>query len=116
MRRRALLGWILPAVITVAIAVYGVGVLTGHWREPTASRGADAAMAYPESTDPEQRKARAELCPLINRPEVLELVERPATVKGVGTSYDLNSGWHQCTVSLPNSGLRLNVSHGRTRI
>jgi hypothetical protein len=116
MRRSPLLGWIIPAVIVLAIAVYGSGVLSGRWPDPTASRGADAAMAYPESTDPRQRKARAELCPLINRPEVLELVERPATVKGVGTSYDLNSDWHQCAVTLPNSTLRLNVWHGRTRL
>ncbi|SRR6266545_1415377 len=115
MRRSSLLGWIIPAVMVAAIAVYAGGVLSGRWRDPTAPRG-DAATAYPESTDPEQRKARAELCPLINRPEVLELVERPSTVKGTSTSYDPNGDWQQCAVTLPNSTLRLNVGHGRTRI
>ncbi|MFU8873125.1 hypothetical protein [Micromonospora sp. SL4-19] len=116
MRRSPLLGWAVPAVIVLAIAVYVGGVVSGRWRDPTAARGADGITAYPESTDSEQRKARAELCPLINRPEVLELVEQPATVKGLGTSYDLHSDWHQCAVTLPNSVLRLNVWHGRTRI
>jgi hypothetical protein len=72
--------------------------------------------AQPESTDPEQRKAQVELCPLINRPEVLELVEQPPTVKGTGTSYILNNDSHECVVTLPNSALRLSVSHGGTRI
>lgn len=73
-------------------------------------------MPYPESSDPEQRKTRAELCPLISRPEILELVDRPAMIKGVGTTYDLHAGWRQCTVTLPIGSLRLNVWHGRTRL
>lgn len=56
------------------------------------------------------------LCTLINRPEVLEIVERPATVRGIATSYDPHGDWQQCTVSMPNRSLRLNVWHGRTRM
>ena len=116
MRRGPLLGWIGPAVIVAVIAVYAGAMVSGRWRDPTGRQAADTAMAYPESTDPQQRKAQAELCPLINRPEVLELVERPATLKGIGTSYDPDGDWRECTVTLPNSSLRLNVWHGRTRI
>jgi hypothetical protein len=114
MRRTPLLGWIIPAVIVLAIALYPGAVVSGRWKDPAA---ADPGMAaYPESTDPEQRKARAELCPLVNRPEVLELVERPATVKGIATTYILGHDSHQCTVTLPNSSLRLDVWLGHTRI
>jgi hypothetical protein len=116
MRRGRLLDWIGPAVIVAIIAVYVGGVVSGRWEDPTGARAAGTAMTYPESSDPEHRKARAELCTLINRPEILELVDRPATVKGVGTSYDPNGDWRQCTVTLPNGSLRLNVWHGRTRL
>jgi hypothetical protein len=116
MRHRKLLGWILPAIIVTAIVVYVGGVLSGRWPDPTAPTGAGAAVPYPESTDPEQRKARAELCPLVNRPEVLELIERPPTVKGVGTSYLRDADVHQCSVTLRNSTLRLAVAHDRLRI
>jgi hypothetical protein len=116
MRRSPLLGWILPAVITVAIAVYAGGVATGRW-DPTASGGAAAGeVPVPESTDPQMRKAQQELCPLINRPEILEIVESPARNKGVGTTYDQGGHWHQCTVSLEHGALRLNVARDGMRI
>ncbi|MET7426228.1 hypothetical protein [Dactylosporangium sp. NPDC005555] len=116
MHRRPLLGWVLPAVITVVIAVYLGGALAGRW-DPTATSGADAnTAAVPESTDPGHRKAQQELCPLISEPEILAIVEQPPTNKGTGTSYDPGGAWHQCTVSLPHSALRLNVSRDGTRI
>jgi hypothetical protein len=116
MRRPPLLGWIIPALIVAAIAVYVGGVVTGRWDPNPAVGSGSHAVPVPESTDPEQRKANAELCPLINRPEVYELVEKPAKVPGTGTSYLRESDWHECTVSLPTSALRLAVAHDRTSI
>ena len=116
MRHRQVLGWILPVLISVAVAVYAGGVVTGRW-DANPAIGDDAKAApFPESTDPEQRKAKKELCPLIERPEVYGLVEQPATFKGSGTSYLRESDWHQCTVTLQSSGLRLAVAHDRTSI
>ncbi|MEV4518290.1 hypothetical protein AB0K00_56210 [Dactylosporangium sp. NPDC049525] len=116
MRRPQLLGWIIPALIIVALAVYVGGVVTGRW-DPNPSIGDSAnAAPFPESTDPEQRKANAELCPLINRPEVYELVEKPVKTTGTGTSYLREGDWHECTVTMPTSALRLAVAHDRTSI
>ena len=116
MRPRKLLGWILPALITVAVAVYVGGVVTGRWDANPSLGGGAKAAPVPESTDPEQRKAQAELCPLIDRPEVYGLVEQPVKRKGTGTSYLRESDWHQCTVMLESGGLRLGVAHDRTDI
>ncbi|GAA3208371.1 hypothetical protein GCM10010532_031600 [Dactylosporangium siamense] len=113
---RRVLGWILPVLITAAVAVYVGGVVTGRWdANPELGSGANAAP-YPESTDPEQRKAQAELCPLIDRPDVYGLVEPAGKSKGTGTSYLRDTDWHQCSVSLPTSVLRLAVGHDRTTI
>lgn len=110
MRRTALLGWIPPLIITVGIVVYVGGAATGRW-DPTGLRSTEApVVANPDSTDPVQRRASAELCPLINRPDILRIVEQPATVKAVGTSYGREDGWLECIVTLPHSSLRLNVA------
>ncbi|MFF5225353.1 hypothetical protein [Dactylosporangium sp. NPDC000521] len=65
MRRSPLLGWILPAVITVAIAVSAGGVLTGRW-DPNPGRADAGVVPKVDSTDPEMRKSQ-ELCPFVDR-------------------------------------------------
>ncbi|AEV85468.1 hypothetical protein ACWT_4446 [Actinoplanes sp. SE50] len=98
------------------VAVYAGGMLLGRWRSPADAHAAGSRQACPESTDPGHRKAETELCPLINRPEILTLVDASGTVKGISTSYDPHGEWYECTVTLPSGSLRLNVWKGRTRL
>ncbi|MEV4138874.1 hypothetical protein AB0J72_42760 [Dactylosporangium sp. NPDC049742] len=114
MRRSALIGWIPPAIITVAIAVYAGGVMTGRW-DPNPTRADAGVVPKVDSTDPEMRKSQ-ELCPFVDRRELLDLLEPGAKVKGIGTTYDPGGDSHQCTVSLQYASLRLNVAHDRLRV
>jgi len=91
------------------LLAFGVYV---YWpRSPSATPY--AAPSYPEPSDPGHKRAFHEVCPLVNRPEVLALLENPPEVHGQGTSYDPEGmDYLSCSVGLVKRSVRLEVGHG----
>jgi hypothetical protein len=110
MRSQRIFGWIGVLVMTGLLA-YGV---YHEWPGRQAPKPAGyTAPTFNEPDDPESKRAFHELCPAINRPEVLRLLEDPAEVHGQGTSHGLDGmSFLMCDVTLQQSSLRLEVGDG----
>jgi hypothetical protein len=109
MWRQRIFGWIGVLVMTGLIGY----LVASRW--PADPKPAVyTAPTFDEPADPGHRRAFHEVCPAINRPEVVALLEQPAEVHGQGTSYGTDPGYLSCHVTLKLASLRVDVGDGLT--
>jgi len=105
MRLQRIFG-ILGVLLMLAMLGYTVYTRVPMWDpQPVAL----SPRPYPEPTDPGHKQAFHEVCPAIDRPEVLALVGGAAPKNGQGTSYTRDS--LLCNVSGHGWAIRLEVGH-----
>ncbi|NUO56541.1 MAG: hypothetical protein HOV71_19750 [Hamadaea sp.] len=108
MRGQKLLGW-LGMLGMSGLLVYAVYT---NWPREQGPRPY-VAPSFAEPSEAGHKRAFHEICPLINRPEVLALVETPPEVHGQGTSFDPDGmSYLSCNVKLPTRAVRLDVGRG----
>ncbi|GHJ47427.1 hypothetical protein Cs7R123_47690 [Catellatospora sp. TT07R-123] len=93
-------------VVTTALLAFAVAQ-TWPGARPTAAAPGAVTPSFTEPDTPQGKRAFRELCPIVNRPEVLAIVEDPPQVRGMGTSY--GDSYLICTVSLQQSAVRIEV-------
>jgi hypothetical protein len=106
MRLQRIFGVLGVLVMLGLLGVLGITSYDG-WQKVAAGPGVPSAQPYPEPSDPGHKRAFHEVCPAINRPEVLALVGDPATMTGQGTSYMADS--LGCFISGGTAVIRLDV-------
>lgn len=109
MWRQRIFGWIGVLVMTGLIGY----LVASRWPADPKPAGY-TAPTFDEPTDPGHKRAFHEVCPAINRPEVVALLEQPAEVHGQGTSYGTDPGYLSCHVTLKLASLRVDVGDGLT--